>query len=87
MVFAIREVLWLCAADGGGQSANEKNGADSASAGHDSFLSLYTSQERGTDALLSPRPDYLAGGAHSVVYASWLAVIGLGETTARPIQP
>ena len=29
MVFAIREVLWLCAADGGRQSANETNGADS----------------------------------------------------------
>jgi hypothetical protein len=40
MIFAIREVLWLCAADGGRQSANETNGADSLIPFHGSFLSL-----------------------------------------------
>jgi hypothetical protein len=84
MILAIRDVILLRATTGGDQTANETNGADPLTAGPDSFFSLYTSQDRGMDAVLSPRPDYLA---HCMVYASWLAVIGLGETTARPIQP
>jgi hypothetical protein len=55
MVFAIREVLWLCAADGGGQSANETNGADSAIPFHNSFLFLCLSQKRPADAVRRAR--------------------------------
>src|ERR1017187_7958306 len=55
MVFAIREVLWLCAADGGGQSANETNGADSAIPFHDWFLSPCLSQKRPADAVRRAR--------------------------------
>jgi hypothetical protein len=47
MVFAIREVLWLCAADGGRQSANEKNGADRLIPFHNSFLSQSFSKTSG----------------------------------------
>jgi hypothetical protein len=55
MIFAIRHVVLLRATTGGGQSANETNGADSAIPFHNSFLFLCLSQKRPADAVRRAR--------------------------------